>query len=143
MRPAYSGALQPEPEPFFHVLEVAMREYCFLKDTSINELKGLRELKTGSSLHQNLNFVLADLLYITRSARGQSSYAHDVFCKEEIENAVRFMSIVMVPRVHDHFFSSDLTFFQWDKSLRCQMEMVEYVKADPEGLKEKLLLVLK
>lgn len=39
--------------------------------------------------------VLTDPAYDTRNGRGQTSFAHNVLCKEQIEDAVRFVSNVM------------------------------------------------
>lgn len=49
--PAISDELHPEPICAFQVVEVALREYCFVKDTSFIEREGLHELETRSALH--------------------------------------------------------------------------------------------
>lgn len=56
--------------------------------------------------------------------------------KRNIENVEKVMSSVMASGAHGHMFCSDLVFFHWNTSLRPQAKMVEYVEADPEGLKE-------
>lgn len=64
---AASVALQPESESAIQVLIVPTTEYCFAKDTSLSELGDLHELDTSSALHQDVNLMLADSLYSTRT----------------------------------------------------------------------------
>lgn len=107
-----------------------MKEYCSVRDSAFSSLEELHDLETGS-LHQNVNLVLANFPYGTHSFRGQASSACDVFCKTSIEDAVRFMSDVVVSRAHGTISFSDLMFFHWNMSVFRQTEMVEDVKADP------------
>lgn len=90
-----SGTLQPEAQSATQMLMVAMREYCVVKDTSFNELEDLHKLEIGSTLHQNVNLLLADPLSNTRNARGQASSTHDVLSKEDVNDAVKFMSNIV------------------------------------------------
>lgn len=85
-----------------------------------------------------MNLMLADPPYRIRSARGQASPAHDVFFKEDIEDAVTFMSSLMAPRAQGHIRGSDLVSLYWQKSLRLQTEIVTDVEPGPQGLKEWL-----
>lgn len=80
---AISGARQAEVESAFQVLEPAMREYSFVKDTSFKEPKDLQEPATGAALHGNANLMLADPSYHTSSAPGQASSAQVVFYKDD------------------------------------------------------------
>lgn len=82
---------------------VAVRECCFVKDTSFKEVEDLHEVKTGSALHQNVTQVLVDRFHDTSSARRQTSSAQ-IF-KGYIKNTVRLMSSVLGPGAHDHTFS--------------------------------------
>lgn len=106
--PAVSAALQPEADFSLHLLRVAARECCFIKNTSLQELQDMHELETDSVSHRNVNLMLADPPYSTCSALGQAPSAHDVFRKENIENALIFMSNVMAPEAHNHLFGFDL-----------------------------------
>lgn len=64
--PAVSGDLPLEGESAFHVLGVALREHCFVKERFFTKLEGLHQLKRGSAVHQNVK--LADPSYKNRSA---------------------------------------------------------------------------
>lgn len=55
--------------------------------------------------------VLAYPPYTSRSARGQNSFAYDVFLKKDIGDSVSFVSDVVASEAYGHFFSSDLIFF--------------------------------
>lgn len=57
MTPTASGALQPEAQSAFDRLKVALREYCFIKNTFLDEVEELQELETVSALRRNLNLV--------------------------------------------------------------------------------------
>lgn len=52
--------LQPKAKSASHLLKLAMGEYCFVNNTSCNELEDLHDLETGSALHQNMRLMLAD-----------------------------------------------------------------------------------
>lgn len=54
------GALQPEAQLHFQVFMVANRKFCFIEDTSFNELKDLLDLRMGSALPQSVSLVLSD-----------------------------------------------------------------------------------
>lgn len=108
---AASRAIKSGPESAFQVLNVVMKECCFIKITSVNELEDLQELKTNSALHQNAGVVVVDPARSTRSARGQASSAHDVFRKDRIEDNVRFWSNLMAPVEHGQIFCFDLMLF--------------------------------
>lgn len=68
----FFGSLQLEAESALLLVKVAMREYCFMENTSFSEVKDLHDLKMGSALHQNVNLVLADPPHSTRSTPGQA-----------------------------------------------------------------------
>lgn len=79
-----------------------MGEFYLVKDTLFNEPEDLHDLETDPALDQDVNMVLAGPPYHTRRARGQASSAHDVFCKKNIEGAVRHLKLVMVLEAHGH-----------------------------------------
>lgn len=135
---AGSTALQMEADSIFQVLNAVTREYRLGKDTSLNELEGLRELKTGSAVHQKINLVLAKPPNNRRGPKNQFSCAHEVFYEQKVENAVKFMSSTMTPGAHGHIFSPHLMFFHRIKSLRWQTKKVRVVKNDLNGSKEKV-----
>lgn len=85
-----------------------------------------------------MNLVLAHPLHKTRRARGQSSYAHEVFSKSGMEDAVGLLGSVMSPRAQGHKFCSDLMFYRWNRSFRAAKEKIEDVKENLEGEKEKM-----
>lgn len=117
VRPAASGAQQLEAESALWKLKLAMMEYRFVKSISFNELEDLYDLDDGSALHQNVNLLLANLLYSTRSAWIQANSDHDVFCEKDTQDSVRSLSKVMGPGVRDHTLCSDLIFLRCSKSL--------------------------
>lgn len=139
--PTVSGALQPEAKIAFQVFHGAVEECSFVKDASCDELKDLSELEISSAVHQNVNLVLPDPSYSTRSLGGQASFAHDVICQGNIKDAERFMNNVISPAAHGHILCSDLLFYHRNMSLRRQKRMVQNAKIDYEKLKEKLLSV--
>lgn len=74
----------------------AMREYRFVRNTSLIELENFHELETDSALYQNVSLVLADHSYSTGSAQIQTSSPHSLFFDEDTEIALRFVSNVML-----------------------------------------------
>lgn len=88
-------------------------------------------MKTEFTLYQNVNLVLADPWYNTRSAQAQAGSAHIVSCKEDTEDTVRLVSNVMAPRARVHSTCSDLM-FRWTKSLRRLKSMAENLEAEFE-----------
>lgn len=116
-----------------------MRAYRFVRDTSFRKLEALHELQTGSPLPQNENLVLADPPYRIRSARGQTKSADDVFCKDDTEDAMRFLRDLMASGAHSHtFFPQVMSFFR-KKSIRWQAVVVEIVVAGLERSREQRL----
>lgn len=59
---AASSGLKLEAESAFQMSKVAMKEYCFVKDTCSNELGDLHKLKTGFALHRIVSLVLPEPL---------------------------------------------------------------------------------
>lgn len=57
--PAISSAVQPKTESVFQVLQVAMRERRFVKDTFLTEPEKLQELEKSSAFYHNVNQELA------------------------------------------------------------------------------------
>lgn len=105
-----------------------MKEFCLVKDTSFSELGDVRELDRGSALRQNVNLVLNDPPYSTRSTRYQVKAAHDEFFQEYFQNAARIMSTLMAPRGHDHFFRSNVLLRQGNRNLHRQTETIKIVR---------------
>lgn len=87
-----------------------MKVYCFVLDISFNDLGGQYALETSSVLSEKVNLSPADPLYNTCSARGQSSFAHDVFAKSIMENAGRLTGTVMAPGTRGLVICLDLMF---------------------------------
>lgn len=106
-----SGAAETKAEPQKEVLKSAMKKCCFTRDTSFNDLENEYELGSGSVLTEKVNPVLADPPYSTRSARGQSNCAYDVFSKSNMEGGVRLMGIGMAPGAHGHISCSSLMLY--------------------------------
>lgn len=82
------------------MLKSAMKKYCFVLSTSCVDLKGKHEVKASSVLTAKVVLALADSLYSTRSARGQSSSAGDVFPKSNTGDAMRLIGNVSALGVH-------------------------------------------
>lgn len=80
---AVSCALQPEAGSALQMLKLVVKEYCFVKNTSFDDLKDLHGHVTGSALSRNVNLVLANPPCNTRSARDLASSAPDSLCKRE------------------------------------------------------------
>lgn len=93
---------------------VAVREYRIVRYTSFNEWEGLREAGTDFALHQNANLLNANRPHSTRSARDLKSSVLDVLSKEDIEDALRFMSSIIASAAHGHIFAS--TYCSSDRS---------------------------
>lgn len=89
--PAVSGGLQQETK-IFEGLKTATGECSFVSDTLFCELK------TYTALYINVSLALSNLMYNTCTARGQTSYAHNVFW----ENGERQKapSGIVAPREH-------------------------------------------
>lgn len=112
--PAVLGALQPEPESAFQLLEVALRKNCFVKNTS------LHKPDTDSALQQNVGLVRGGPLYSTRSAWYQTSSDYNAICKADIEDAVQLLSKIMNRKAHILSFCSYLMFFHYKKAPACR-----------------------
>lgn len=80
--------------------------------------------------------------YNTYSGRGQASSTHNVFSKDDIKDAVSFLSSAMASKAQGPVFCSELLFFRWNKSSRARMELVQNVEADQEGGKGRKPFVL-
>lgn len=119
------GALQSEAKSATQILIVIIKKYGFVRDRSFFELEDLHELKNGLTLHRNANLMLAHSTCDSRSGRGPTSSAHDVFCREDIEANMKFMSCVMAAGAHGHNFCSERMLDHRSKSLSRQMKMVE------------------
>lgn len=92
----------------FQELDVTVREFRFLKDTSFNELEVPSRLATESALPQEVNMVVAARPQNIRSAQNQVSLANDVLSKADINGALEFMSSVMALGAHGRIFCSHL-----------------------------------
>lgn len=85
-----------------------MEKYCFVKNTFFNEPEDLHELERGFARRENVKIVLGSPSYSTRYARGEASFAHDVFCRENVEKAVKILSGVIAFGAHGPIFCSEL-----------------------------------
>lgn len=100
-------------------------------------------LRTSVSLRpifftEKMHLISTDSPYNTRSVRGRSRSAHEVFSKKDMEDAMRLTSNFMASGEHVHIFCSSLMFHHWKRSLRAAKEWVEDVEGDLEGGKEKM-----
>lgn len=75
--------------------------------------------------------------------RSQTGSTHGLCSKNNIENAVSFISSLMARKEHGHMFFSNFVCFHWNKSFNAQMEMVENVKVNWRGQKRELCKCLK
>lgn len=142
LAPAASRALQTKTKSAFRELEIATREFCFVKDSCFVELEDLHELGTCFALLQNVTLVLTDHSYSTRSAQGHASSASDVFCKELIKNAARSMSNVMAPEAQGLFFVSTCS-SSTEITLRRHTELVPNMNLTTRGRKKGFYMSLK
>lgn len=119
------------------MLNSGMSRYRFIRDISFNDLENENELEFGSVLSGKVSLVLAGLPYSTRSARSQSTSAHDVPLKRDREDAVRLMDAVVAPRAYGSIFTSDSMFYHWSKSLLVAEDEVETMEEDWKEKEEK------
>lgn len=68
-------------------------------------------LKSGSALPQYVNAVYASFLSSTLSALSHRSFAHDLFSKENFEDAMSFMSGIGALGAGGYIFLFQLKFF--------------------------------
>lgn len=113
----------------------------FVTYVYFNDLDTLHEVETDSVQHQTVSPMLGKSRSDSRSAWVQASSAHDVLCKNDIEEALKFMSSFKAPAAYSYSSCCGLMFLHVNKSSRRPAAMVEDAKADPEGLKEMLLFV--
>lgn len=85
-----------------------------------------------------MNLVLASPPYNTGIAWRRSDFAHDVFSKRSMENAVRVMGSVMALAAHGHTFCSYLVLPHLNRSFCTAKGEVEVVHGDLEKKKEKM-----
>lgn len=85
--------------------------------------------------------MLASLPYSPRSARAQASFAQELLCNENIEDALSIVSSMLASATHGYSFSSDLVLTHCNRTLCRQTEMVDDVDVSPEGFKKKLFHV--
>lgn len=72
-----------------------MMKYCFIRDSSFNDLNDKYEFETGLVLAEKGHLVLTDSPHSTRIVQSQSDSAHDVFSQSNTENAVRLIGNLM------------------------------------------------
>lgn len=114
-----------------------MKNYCFIRETLLDDFKDEYELQSGAVLTEKANLGLNGLQYSNRCSQNQSDLAHEGFSKRDAENAVRLVGSIMTPGAHEHIISSDLMFHQWNRSLRAAKKKIENVEADSERGKER------
>lgn len=91
-------------------LKVVLEVHCLASDAASNHLGSLHELNRDYALSGKMSMVSADFLYNPGSARGQNSCVHELFAKNNIEDAVSFTNTVMAPRAHRRILCSNSTF---------------------------------
>lgn len=104
--PTGSGGKETVEGPKVVVLRSPMKQYCFLRDASFDNLEDEYELDTACSLTEKMNLVPVDLPCNTRSARSQSNCTHDVFSRRNMKNSLMVIEIVLAPGMHGHIFCS-------------------------------------
>lgn len=133
-----SGAAELETRTRVQMLKSAMKKYYLIRDPLFNDLEDKYALETGYGLTEEANLVLVDPSYEICIARGQSSSAHKVFSKRDMEDVVRLLGNIMARGTHGHIFCSDLTFFYCNRSFCAAKKKVGDVKGNLEGREEKL-----
>lgn len=88
------------------------KNYCFILDILLNDLKSEYAPDSGSFLIEKVNVVSASSQYSTRSALGQSSSAHEVFSERDMKNAVRLAGSVIRPKAYKHTIFLVLRFYR-------------------------------
>lgn len=109
--PADSGASRPEARSAYQVLIIAMKDHCFVRDAAYNALEDLYELKPSCALSGKVSVVHAASPHRTRKASGQASTDYVVFAKNDVEDALRFISRAMASGAHGFIFFPTLCSF--------------------------------
>lgn len=97
MIPGGSRAAEAVVGPKVELFRSAKKKYCFIRDTSFNDLRDKYELEAGSVLTEKTGIILAGPPYSTRSAQCQLSSVPDVFSKKYLEHAVKLLGGVRPP----------------------------------------------
>lgn len=137
--PTGSGAAEPDARPNAKMSKSAIMKYCFIPDTLLSEFEGEYDLDTRLVLTEKLILVLDYRPYSTRRAQGQSSPAHELFSRSDMENAFRLMGTDMALGTHRQTFSSDLVFCHWSRSLRAAKGNLADAKGELARKKESVL----
>lgn len=106
-----SNSVEREARPKVKVLSSAMNKDRFFQDISFSDLKDEYKLKTGSVFSEKVNLLLANPPRITRSARGPSNSAHEMFSKKIMKESVRVSGSLVATGAHGHIFCSNVVFY--------------------------------
>lgn len=112
-----SGAPKPEERLKLAVLKSALKNYCFIRDTSCNDLRDECMLYSGS-LTEKVGLALRYPPYSTCSAWKQLSSAHNVFSKRDMKDAVSLVDLELALGAHGLIFCSDLVSYHCNRSFR-------------------------
>lgn len=88
------------------------------------------------------SMVLVSPPFTFLSARVQASSAHNLFLRNDIDNAVNFTSSLMASVAHYHICCSELLFIDRSKSRCARMMMAEDVEGSPKAARQRALQVL-
>lgn len=133
--PTASDAAERKAGLEIKVLNSAVKKYCFIWGIPYNDLEDEYELATGPASIEKVSLVLANAPYITFSARGHLSSAHDVFLKRDMKGAVRPMTNVMPPGARGHTICLDVLLCRWNRSRHAGWKEVCDVKGKLKGKK--------
>lgn len=110
--------------------ECALRKYRFILDALFNDLERKFGLEADSVFTEKVSLVLAIPLKNTCSGQAQSSSAHIVLSRTDMEELVRLLGSGMAPGLHGHMSCLDLECFHWNSSLPAPEDRIENVKGD-------------
>lgn len=106
----FSCAAEPKVRLEVKMMRSAMNKHFFIRDTPFSNLEDEYALRLGSVLTGKVSNVLAGPQYSTRSKRGHSNSAHDVFSKESVKISVRLMENVVASGPPGRIFCSNFVF---------------------------------
>lgn len=84
-----------------------MKKYRVLREPFFDYLEDLHELKSSSTLHQNVNLVLSNQAYSTPSAQDQTDFASDAFTERKSQITVTLTSSAMASGPYGRTFFPD------------------------------------
>ena len=111
----------------------AMEPYCVLVESSYDDFLSTMESEGGRALPENVQLLLTDPPYNTRSSQGRNNSSYDIFTSADMRNVADIAKEVLCPGGHGHIFCSGLQFMQWSNALRRTKETVTDYAEDPAG----------